>query len=204
MDHEKESRLQRELLDGETIEWSGEPKPGAVFSSRDMLLIPFSICWCGVALFFVISSLFFKNYIVMAIFLLFLSFGLFMLLGRFIVLFYKNKNTLYAVTNRRILIICKHSALCFSFQDIPIIQIKEKSDGSGSLSFTDYDKSISRGSSYGCQGPAPMNRYDPIWPYLKFIFHELRYPLKEFRAIDHVNEVYRLICEKVDDAKRLG
>ena len=86
MDREKEERLQSQLLEGETVAWYGEPRPGAVFSSRDVLLIPFSLCWCMMALVFSILSLLSGDYIFARIALLFLLFGAFMLFGRFFVL----------------------------------------------------------------------------------------------------------------------
>ena len=43
-----------------------------------------------------------------------------------------------------------------------------------------------------------------LLPYLKFMFHVLKYPLMEFKAIDRANEVYQLICEKAGDVKHLS
>jgi len=39
------------LIDGETVVWSGRPAQGLPFTSRDWLLIPFSLLWCGFTIF---------------------------------------------------------------------------------------------------------------------------------------------------------
>ena len=45
------SDLTGRLLQGEKIVWWGQPAQGLLFTSRDWLLIPFSLLWGGFAIF---------------------------------------------------------------------------------------------------------------------------------------------------------
>jgi hypothetical protein len=46
-----ERELQRELGGKERLIWSGQPLPGLRLMPADALLIPFSLMWCGFAVF---------------------------------------------------------------------------------------------------------------------------------------------------------
>ncbi len=43
--------FQGRLLNGERVVWEGQPAGGLLLSSRDTFLIPFSLFWCGFAVF---------------------------------------------------------------------------------------------------------------------------------------------------------
>ncbi len=45
------------LLGGERVAWSGRPVQGILFTARDIFLIPFSLIWCGFAVFWEASVL---------------------------------------------------------------------------------------------------------------------------------------------------
>jgi hypothetical protein len=45
------SEIQPELSPGERLLWSGQPRGGIHLRAADAYVIPFSILWCGFAIF---------------------------------------------------------------------------------------------------------------------------------------------------------
>ncbi len=96
------------LAEGESIQWVGQPDPTKLVSPADWIMIPFSLFWCGFAVFWEVTAL---TGIVSSreatpliwIFPLFgipfVLVGLYMVFGRFIAKKYMRKRTYYAVTN---------------------------------------------------------------------------------------------------------
>jgi len=94
------------LIDGETVVWSGRPAQGLLFTSRDWLLIPFSLLWCGFTIFWETTVLslpaapLFMKYFGAA----FVLIGLYFVAGRFLLDAWVRSGTQYAITNKRVLI----------------------------------------------------------------------------------------------------
>ncbi len=93
------------LLPGEHILWSGAPAQGIMFTAQDWFLVPFSLVWCGFAVFWTITAsrgnapLFFDLWGLM-----FVAIGLFFVFGRFFVYAAVRRSIRYAVTEKRVLI----------------------------------------------------------------------------------------------------
>lgn len=51
------TELRQHLDSGENLLWTGQPKTGIVFRNADIFLIPFSLLWCGFAIFWFITAL---------------------------------------------------------------------------------------------------------------------------------------------------
>ncbi len=51
-----QSELREHLDRDETLLWTGKPKSGIIFRTADIFMIPFSILWCGFAIFWVIMA----------------------------------------------------------------------------------------------------------------------------------------------------
>jgi hypothetical protein len=94
------------LRSDEHLHWAGTGDPSKIFSGRDVFLIPFSLLWTG----FIVFSLTDTGWkgelgpqviipTVMAIA------GLHLVFGRFLVKLHRKRTTVYAVTDRRALII---------------------------------------------------------------------------------------------------
>jgi uncharacterized membrane protein len=73
------------LLDGERVVWSGQAGQGLILTARNAFLIPFSLLWCGFAVFWTIKAMesrapsFFTLWGTM-----FICFGLYGVVGRFV------------------------------------------------------------------------------------------------------------------------
>ncbi|MEN6372464.1 MAG: hypothetical protein ABFD64_10685 [Armatimonadota bacterium] len=136
--------IQSELMDEESIEWVGQPDPSIIFTKADIFLIPFSILWCGFAIFWEASALgiTFKGGGAPLLFALFgvpfVLIGLYMVFGRFFYKAWKKRKTYYAVTNKRIIVITlgigKNIQAVF-IRDIPMINQSIGANGMGSLIF---------------------------------------------------------------------
>jgi hypothetical protein len=114
---EARSELSRELSSKEQMLWTGKPKQGVIFRPSDFFLIPFSVMWCGFAVFWeytVLTQMVFSPHRqnipgpMAVIFPLwgipFVLIGLYMVFGRFFVEAKARETTYYGVTSDRILI----------------------------------------------------------------------------------------------------
>lgn len=139
VDYSHQAELKPELEIDEEIRWTGKPKSGFLFRPSDFFLIPFSILWFG----------FSATWMVLAILgnapILFILLGTpFLIIGfqLLIVRFYTDKkrreNTIYALTNQRILIFSSQPKKRLDFlhlKDIKSMEVKKHRDGFESLFF---------------------------------------------------------------------
>lgn len=138
------------LLAGESILWTGQPQQGLLFTSRDVLLIPFSVLWGGFAIFWE-SAVLFPRTIVRTVRphasppiifpivgLAFMLVGLFFIFGRFIVDAFIRRCMEYAVTNRRVLIIRSdpmNKFVSLNLERLPGLALSEGRSGRGTITF---------------------------------------------------------------------
>jgi hypothetical protein len=140
MNSDTDFSLADELMPGEYIIWSGKPNLRKIFTKSDLVLIPFSIFWCGFAIFWTFSA-----YQMGGMFSLFgipfVIVGLYITFGRFIVRAIRKKSTVYAITNKRVLVVIFNSAgvrkssLASALQDIHNESLSVRSDKTGSIIF---------------------------------------------------------------------
>jgi len=126
------------LLNGERILWSGKPGQGLLLGERDIYAIPFTLLWCGFVIFWTVGATRAAGLGPLLFGALFLCFGAYNLLGRFIVDAWIRRHLCYAVTNRRILIarpapFSKFNAL--NLEQIPELDLKEGTNGQGTIRF---------------------------------------------------------------------
>jgi hypothetical protein len=131
--------LSERLLAGERLLWSGRPAQGLLLTSRDGLLIPFSLLWGGFAVFWESSVLTLGAPAFFALWgVPFVLAGLYLIAGRFVLDAWIRRGVLYAVTNKRILIFrpgpfAKFTAL--SLDRLPDASISEGAGGRGTIRF---------------------------------------------------------------------
>ena len=51
IDPQAAAKVQMELMSGENLYWAGMPNRGVVFHSDDWAMVPFSLLWGGLAIF---------------------------------------------------------------------------------------------------------------------------------------------------------
>ena len=131
--------FQRRLLPRERILWSGLPAQGILFTSSDMFLIPFSLLWCGFAIFWTYMAasegapVFFYAWGGM-----FVCIGLFFVFGRFAVDAWVRRRIAYAVTDKRILIMRTapfSNFISIDLERLPDIQMTGAEAKRGNLRF---------------------------------------------------------------------
>ena len=133
------------LLPGERILWSEQPQQGLLLTARDIFLIPFSLAWCGFAVFwtFMVTSTSVSDanpaggfFILWG--LMFVVIGLYFVAGRFVVDAWVRRGLYYAVTDQRILIARGSPFARFtvlSLAKLPDVDLKEGGNGRGTIRF---------------------------------------------------------------------
>ncbi len=136
-DQDLQFQLQPLLLNGEKVLWTGKPKSGILLKSTDWFLIPFSFLWFGFAIFWESSVIisgapfFFKLWGIP-----FLIVGFYITIGRFIFEAIKRKNTMYGITDNRIIIysgLWNKSTKSYNIKSVSDLSFSEKSNGSGTI-----------------------------------------------------------------------
>lgn len=136
MDYYIENQIASALLPGERIAWCGKPNRKTVFTQKDIFLIPFSLLWCGFAVFWNVSVWKSGAPLMFRVFgFPFLIVGIYMVFGRFIHASMQKKNTYYALTNLRVVILTRRSTRAQYIRDIPFETVTEHQNGYGTIVF---------------------------------------------------------------------
>ena len=173
-----EPEVTRELNAGERLLWSGQPRGGVRLQPADALMIPFSLMWCGFAIFWefqVVSSgapFFFMLWGVP-----FVAIGLFFVFGRFFADAKQREKTWYALTNERVIIssgLFSRTVNSLSLKTLGEVSLAEKTDFTGTITF-------------GSTGMVPSWMTGVSWPGTG------RYMPPAFQMIDNARNVYDAI-----------
>ncbi len=139
MDYTTSSELQQYLDHNEKLLWTGRPKTGIVFRAADIFLIPFSLLWCGFAIFWFVTALTSGAPFLFAMFgIPFVVVGLIFVFGRFIIDAKQRAHTYYGITADRIIIksgIFKKSIQSVTIKTLSDLSYTEKNDGTGTIHF---------------------------------------------------------------------
>jgi hypothetical protein len=131
--------IQAQLEPGEKLLWSGQPRRGLMLRPYDLFLIPFSLVWCGFAIFWEVgvnqagAPLLFRLWGVP-----FVLIGLYIVFGRFFTDAMLRARTHYAVTDRRILIVSGFFSRNFRsiyLRGLAEMEINEGRRGRGTITF---------------------------------------------------------------------
>ncbi len=127
----------------ETIFWEGRPETGHWFSQSDYILIPLSLLWTYVALYWVFRMT--RDTTVAYNFLfgsLFIVSGLYLVIGRFVMKENSKKQTLYRISSKGITFIQKEGETknIIPFQEIDTVEWKPGKNGVGTIWFIRHGK----------------------------------------------------------------
>jgi hypothetical protein len=168
----------RELGAGEHLLWTGQPRGGIRLQVADALLIPFSLMWCGFAVFWeyeVVSQG--APFFFMIWGIPFVCVGLFLVFGRFIADARQRDKTWYALTNERVIIssgLFSRTVRSLPLRTLGEVSFVEKSDFSGTITF-------------GSSGMVPSWMMGTAWPGMG------RSALPTLQMIDNARSVYDMI-----------
>ena len=164
------------LLRGERIAWSGRPVQGLLLTARDAFLIPFSVLWLGFAVFWTVVA---SRAGAFALFgLIFVAVGLFVMVGRFVADAWLRQRTVYAVTDRRVLILRTPPFSDFTalaLDRLVDVGLSERADGNGTVRF-------------GPRTTMLNNRFSSWMPALD--------PTPQFLAISGARAVFDLVQKR--------
>lgn len=160
----------------EALLWEGRPSTRPfLFRTIDILLVPFSIVWCGATVVVVVAAVADGSILIVLSSLLFLALGIYLLVGRFLVDAYLRRHTAYAVTSKRALIL--RSGMSRRLRDTPITASTPTSASPGR-----------RGSFTFDPVPSGLLGYLAVWNL--WSGQDANFT---FRAIDDADKVYKLV-----------
>jgi hypothetical protein len=138
IDYELQTELSSTLHAGEKLVWAGKPKKGILFSSTDIILIPFSMLWGGFAIAMEILVIIAHVWIAIILIFPFVVVGLQLMIGRFFFDARKRARTIYGLTRDRLII--KTGEGEQAVKSMPIASMSDmtldlKKDGTGSIQF---------------------------------------------------------------------
>lgn len=150
MDYKTSNELKDNLDNNENLIWTGQPKKGIIFRSSDIFLIPFSLLWCGFAIFWFTTVLTSGAPFFFVLFgIPFVIVGLNFVFGRFIIDAKQRASTIYGLTEHRIIIksgIFTKSIKSLNIKTISDIEYEEKSDGSGTINIGPQNPMVNWGN----------------------------------------------------------
>lgn len=173
-----ESEIRNEVSKGEKILWTGTPSQGLLFRASDVFMIPFSLLWCGFAIFWETSVItggapfFFMFWGIP-----FVLVGLYIVFGRFILDTKQRQKTFYGLTDNRIIIISglfSRKVKSLNLRTLSDISLSEKSDKKGTITFgpTNYMASMFGGMQWPGM-PATSPSFELI-PNAKMVYDKIR------------------------------
>lgn len=121
---------------GETTVWKGQPYQGLLLRPIDAFVIPFSLLWAGLALFWNIEVWSADTPLFFWLFgLPFLVVGVYATIGRLWFDMRLRRATIYSVTTERVLIARGSKTVSLDIAHLPALELTEHSDGSGTIRF---------------------------------------------------------------------
>jgi hypothetical protein len=131
--------ISKELASGERLLWSGRPRPGVVFRGSDLFLIPFSLLWCGFAIFWEATVLTSKAPLVFRLWgVPFVLVGLYLVVGRFLVEAKQRAKTVYGLTDQNVVIVSgllTRKVKRLNLRTISDVSLEERAERRGTITF---------------------------------------------------------------------
>jgi hypothetical protein len=178
LDPDENRELQDELESSERLLWSGKSTKGLMFRPTDIFAVPFSILWCGFAVYWIFGA---NNANAPPFFLafgaVFVIAGLYFVFGRFIVDAMTRRRTIYGLTDRRAIVISGllgRNARSVDLKSCSEITVRKSGGGTGTITFGPYNPMMLTG--FGNMSPGGFNS-------------------PAFEAIENVSDVDRMVMD---------
>lgn len=120
---------------GETILWRGRPEKGNLLGPQDVIMIPFSIFWCGFAVFWFVTALTVAPFPFALFGIPFVCVGLYLTVGRFFHTSATRKQTAYVITDQKIIRKRGNRIDMLDAKTMPTIHVTARTDGTGTIRF---------------------------------------------------------------------
>lgn len=157
------------LAGGEYIIWQGRPEKGGLFTRQEMFMIPFSLVWCGFAIYWEITAvksgapLFFKAWGMM-----FVLMGLYLVFGRFFTQKRKLDRARYVITDKKIMLLQSGKIEVLDRNTLPPLSLSVGKGGKGTInigmvSVTRRNGTYSQQPAYQLRNIAEVSR---VWELL--------------------------------------
>jgi hypothetical protein len=131
--------IQQRLEAGEKLLWTGRPRRGLMLRAADFILIPFSLVWCGIIISQQLTAFRRAEPIILDLpSIPFVLIGLYLLFGRFIIDAMIRARTVYAITDRRVVIVTGlfgRNVRSIYLRGLTEIEITEGRRGRGTITF---------------------------------------------------------------------
>jgi hypothetical protein len=190
--------IQPELASREQVIWSGQPSPRVIFHAQDLFMIPFSLLWGGFAIFWEASVLGMfgtsgsRSSNPVSLFMAlwgvpFVLVGQYFIWGRFLYVAWKKKHLIYAVTDKRVLVVSlgrNRGVKATALDQMPTIEKTVRRNGTGTLTFGIGPPLTGRGSTMGSWDGG------------------LSSPVPTFVDVEEAENVYRMISDAREKALR--
>ncbi|MEM6265482.1 MAG: PH domain-containing protein [Bacteroidota bacterium] len=169
------AELRGHLSSDENLLWTGKPKSGIVFRTPDIFLVPCSVLWCGFAIFWVVMAsqggglfaLFGAPMVLV---------GLMFVFGRFIIDARQRANTIYGITEHRILIksgIFSQKLTSINIRTLSNLELSEKRNGTGTISFGPKYPYMNWGHGMTWVPGLKMNPQLELIPHAKKVYNQI-------------------------------
>jgi hypothetical protein len=188
-----ETMIRPYLQCNERLLWGGRPAQGIKLRKHDVFLIPFSLVWCGFAIFWTVAATVgvfagIKSGSVPAGTIIFPLFGLpfvlvgmHLVFGRFLADAKERGKTFYGVTDKRIVIVnglFSQKIKSLDLKTLTAISMIQRADGSGTIAFGSP-------SNFFVSSSWAEEMYNSFSP--------------SFQMIENVSDIYRIINEAQKD-----
>lgn len=134
MDYQAQQQLQSDLDGTERLLWAGRPRQGLIIRKSDVIMIPFSLLWCGFAIFWEWSVATSKA---PPFFLAFgggfVLIGLYLVFGRFISDALRRRKVLYGITDSRVVIRSGNTIKSLDLGKLPDISLYQINRSEGTI-----------------------------------------------------------------------
>ena len=136
MDYQYQHLISEYLMPDENVIWNGRPGKGHLLTEHDIFMLPFGIMWSLFSIIWESAALLASTYIAPKLLgIPFVCIGLYLVFGRFILMTYKRRKTVYIITNKRIFFFINNQVQTLNYHTHLTRKITWHPDGFGSIRF---------------------------------------------------------------------